>query len=59
MDEKGFMIGVAGSAKVIISKHEKQAFSTHSGNREWVSLIESVGAVRDSLPVFIIFKGKK
>ena len=34
MDEKGFMIGVATSAKVVISKHEKQAFSAQSGNRE-------------------------
>ena len=34
MDKKGFMIGVAASVKVLISKHEKQAFSAQSGNRE-------------------------
>ena len=57
MDEKGFMMGVAGSAKVIISKHEKQAFSAQSGNREWVSLIEAIGTTGRSLPLFVIFKG--
>ena len=34
IDEKGFMIGGAGSTKVVISKHEKQAFTAESGNRE-------------------------
>ena len=57
MDEKGFMIGVAASAKVVISKHEKQAFSAQSGNREWVSLIEAFSATGSSLPLFVIFKG--
>ena len=56
MDEKGFMMGVAGSAKVVISKHEKQAFSAQSGNREWVSLIEAIGTTGRSLPLFVIFK---
>ena len=44
MDKKGFMMEVAGSVKVIISKYEKQAFVTQSGNREWVSLIETISA---------------
>ena len=57
MDEKGFMMGVAASAKVVISKHEKQAFSAQSGNREWVSLIESICTTGRSLPLFVIFKG--
>ena len=57
MDEKGFMMGVAASAKVVIPKHEKQAFSAQSGNREWVSLIEAISATGRSLPLFVIFKG--
>ena len=44
MDKKGFMMEVAGSVKVIISKYEKQAFVTQSGNQEWVSLIEVISA---------------
>ena len=57
MDEKGFMMGVAASAKVVISKHEKQAFSVKSVNREWVSLIEAICTTGRSLPLFVIFKG--
>lgn len=43
MDEKKFMIRVAGSAKVVISKYKKQAFMKQCGNREWMSLIEAIG----------------
>ena len=57
MDEKGFMMRVAASAKVVISKHEKQAFSAQPGNREWVSLIESICTTGRTLPLFVIFKG--
>ena len=39
MDEKRYMMSVAGSAKVIVSRYEKQAFSIQSGNREWATTI--------------------
>ena len=57
MDKKNFIIEVAGSIKVIISKYEKQAFVTQSGNQEWVFLIEaiSVGSGQ-KLPLWVIFK---
>lgn len=58
MDEKSFMMGVARSAKVVFSKYEKQAFVQHCGNREWASLIETVGVQRRLL-FWCIFKGKK
>ena len=57
MDEKGFMMGVAGSAKVVFSKHEKQAFVKQCGNRDWASLIEAISC-RRRLPMWCIFKGK-
>ena len=34
MDEKRFMMGVAGSVKTVLSKYEKQAFVKQCGNRE-------------------------
>ena len=34
MDKKNFMMGVAKSVKVIISKYKKQAFVIQSGNQE-------------------------
>lgn len=58
MDEKRFMMGVAGSAKVVLSKYKKQAFVKQCGNREWASLIESIG-LRRRLPMWCIFKEKK
>jgi hypothetical protein len=58
MDEKGFMMGVSGRAKVVIKATERNKFVTTDGNREWVSVIESVRSTGDLLPSMIIFKGK-
>lgn len=58
MDEKGFMMGVAGSAKVVFSKYEKQTFTKQCGNRKWVSFIETIG-IKRRLPMWCIFKGKR
>ena len=33
MDENGYMMGVAGSSKVVFSKYQKQAFVNQAGNR--------------------------
>lgn len=54
MDKNGYMMGIAGSSKVVFSKYQKQA-----GNREWVSLIEAIGTSGRLLPLFVILKGKK
>ena len=34
LDKKGVIIGMANNIRVIISKYEKNPYSTHSGNRE-------------------------
>ncbi len=34
MDENGYMIGIAGSSKVVFSKYQKQAFINEPGIRE-------------------------
>ena len=34
MDENGYMMGVAGSSKVVVSKYQKQAFINKAENRE-------------------------
>jgi DDE superfamily endonuclease len=36
---------------------KRDAFLRQDGNREWVSVIETVSASGDSLPSYIIFKG--
>ena len=56
MDEKGFMQGVVGKLKVMISKYKRKAYMTQCGNREWVSLIECVSVGGRVLSPYIIFK---
>lgn len=56
MDEKGFMQGVVGKVKVMISRHEKRQYMTQPGNREWVSTIEAISGRGKLLRPFIIFK---
>ena len=59
MDEKGFMKGIGDDAKVIIPRSELIAISCQPGNREWVSVIESIRSNGYSVPPFVIFKGKQ
>ena len=59
MDENGYIIGVAGSSKVVFSKCQKQAFINQARNWEWASLIEAVGTTGRRLPLFVILRGKK
>jgi len=58
LDEKGVMLGVTGKARVIISKHDKNPHTTHSGNREWVTSTECVSLLGRKLGSWTIFKGK-
>lgn len=50
MNEKGFMMGVIAKLRVMISKHEKKAYMTQPGDREWVSLLECVSLKGKLLP---------
>jgi hypothetical protein len=58
MDEKGFMKGIGEDAKVIIPRSEAQALSIQPGNKEWVTVIESIGTNGSIIPPFVIFEGK-
>ena len=56
MDEKGFAMGIGDSSKVIINR-KTTPFNVHSGNRDWVSLIECISSRGTVLPAYIIFPG--
>ncbi len=56
MDEKGFLMGVIQQSHVLISVAEKEAFLRQDGNREWVSIIETIEVTGEPLPSYIIFK---
>lgn len=56
MDEKGFLMGTIQQEKVIIPVQQREAFLRQDGNREWVSVIETISADGCCLPSYIIFK---
>ena len=56
IDEKGFMQGVVGKFRVMISRQEKKEHMTQPSNREWVSIIKCVSAVGGLLRPYVIFK---
>ncbi len=58
IDENSYMMGIAGSSKVVFSKYQKLVFINQAGNREWASFIEAVGITCRQLPLFVILKGK-
>ncbi len=59
MDKNGYIMGITGNSKVVISKYQKQVFMNQVENREWVSLIKAIGTTGRRLPLFVILKGKK
>ena len=61
MDETGFQMGVASTAKVICGSEtrESHARSIQPGNREWVTIIIAINAAGSVLPPQIILAGKK
>ena len=58
LDEKGVLMGIAGKVRVILSKYEKNPYSTHPGNREWVTSTECCSLTGRKLRPWTIFKGK-
>ena len=61
MDETGFQMGVASTAKVICGSEtrDSHAKSIQPGNREWITIIIAINASGSILPPHIIFAGKK
>jgi hypothetical protein len=58
MDETGVALGVCTNTRVIARAGKKKAYKKDPGNREWVSIIESVSATGQKLRCMVIFKGK-
>jgi hypothetical protein len=58
-DEIGFAMGIISTSKVIARSDRKGRPCTRQpGNREWVTVINSVNALGWALPPFVIFKAK-
>jgi len=58
MDETGYAIGFAYSAKVVVLRGSLINFKTIDGLREWVSQINGIGMHSQTIPPFIIFRGR-
>ncbi|KAH8915073.1 hypothetical protein BT69DRAFT_1230829 [Atractiella rhizophila] len=58
-DEKGFMLGVAQKTRVVVRRGEagRDATFIQDGNREWITVVESVNAAGDTANPMIIFAG--
>ena len=61
MDETGFQMGVASTAKVICGSETRDSHvkSIQPGNREWITAIIAISASGSILPPQIILAGKK
>ena len=58
-DETGFAMGAIATAKVITrAEYYGRRKLLQPGNREWVTIIESINASGWVLPPYVIFKGK-
>jgi hypothetical protein len=58
-DETGFQMGVIGSMKVVTgSERRGRPDLDQPGDREWVTVIQSICASRTCTPPFIIYKGR-
>ena len=57
MDEKRFLMGKSSSVKVICQSGKKRNFKVHDGNRELITVMETISAGEALLPPHIIYKG--
>ena len=58
-DETGFQMGVIGSMKVVTgSERRNRPELIQPGDREWVTVIQSICAAGYATPPFIIYKGR-
>lgn len=58
-NKTGFQIGVIGSIKVVIGLERRiRPNLIQPGDREWVTVIQSICAIGYATPPFIIYKGR-
>ena len=57
-DEKGVLMGITATTKIISQVKDKRRFKTQSGNRELVIIIEGVNSGDWSISSTLIFKDK-
>lgn len=58
-DEKGVQMGIGARTQVLVDRDQKVVQSTEHGNRDLVTIIETVCADGTSLPPSVIFEGAR
>lgn len=58
MDEKGFLMGRSGRVKIICRRGKKRNFKTQDGQRELITVLETVSAGGFVIPPTIVYKGE-
>jgi Tc5 transposase DNA-binding domain len=59
MDEKGIQLGVGQKVKAFVDRDQKDVYSVENGNRELVTVIETVCADGSCLQPSVIYQGKR
>jgi hypothetical protein len=59
MDEKGIQLGVGQKVKAFVDRDQKDVYSVEDGNRELVTVIETVSADGSCLQPSVIYQGKR
>ena len=59
MDEKGIQLGIGARIAALVDREQKQVYSIEDGNRELVTIIETVCADGSSLHPSVIFQAKR
>jgi len=60
MDEKGSLLGlIQRLVRVVVSSSDKTAFLRQLGQRETITVIETVGVFGQGAPLVVIMKGEK
>ena len=55
MDEKGVQLGVGGRVRVLIDRKQKTPYLVKNGNRELVTIIETMCADGTALPPSVMY----
>lgn len=58
MDETGIALGVCTNSQVFARAGKRKAYVKTLGDREWVSILETISATRQKLRCMVIFKGQ-
>jgi hypothetical protein len=58
MDEKGIQLGVGQKVKAFVDRDQKEVYSVEDGNRELVTVIETISADGSCLQPSVIYQGK-